>query len=244
MINRNDKTQKNDKTGISGLSFCLLYLVMMNYYDETLIKIRNLIDQKEFDEAKRLISNELEMAYIPKDFENELRGMIDEINDSTISSAMMGIEQIESYLQMDEQHQLLAVDALNKMNLRDHIGLCERYLSSDAFINGKVLLIDSLIAQQIDHGFIFQKDQTEYSFNPARCIRAEDSDTFKKCSHLLEERFMKEPSMLIMAKQLLFKELMFSLPFLPDVKNAETISEKIIAYILDAFDQVPDPGKC
>ncbi len=48
---------------------------------------------------------------------------------------------------------------------------------------------------------------------------------------------MKEPSKLILAKQLLYKELMLSMPQLPDIEQSKEISQKIIDYINQAFEK-------
>ena len=37
----------------------------MNYYEETKEKIIDLIEKEEYEEAKRLIQNELELSYVP-----------------------------------------------------------------------------------------------------------------------------------------------------------------------------------
>ncbi len=126
----------------------------MNYYEETEEKIRKLILEKEYEKALRLIENELELSYVPRDFEETLEELLGVIKEETFKVNSLDEEEISSYLFMDESHQLLAVDALDKRNLRDQIPLCQKYLSESDFLNGKALLIDSLIGQQIDHVFV------------------------------------------------------------------------------------------
>ncbi|MBR4469903.1 MAG: DUF3196 family protein [Erysipelotrichaceae bacterium] len=208
----------------------------MNYYEETKEKIIDLIEKEEYEEAKRLIKNELELSYVPRDFEEDLIELLNQIDQKTFRVKSLSEEEIEEYLKKDENHQLLAVDALDKRNLRDEIYLCQDYLGGKGFKNAKALLIDSLIRQQIDHVFILKDEDQEIQFNPSKLVPLEESDVYKECNKSLEERFLKEPSMLVLGKQLLYKEMILSLPLLPDKAESEQIAERIEDYIRKAFE--------
>lgn len=208
----------------------------MNYYKETKEKIIDLIEKEEYEEAKRLIQNELELSYVPRDFEEDLIELLNQMQEKTFRVKSLSEEEIEEYLKKDENHQLLAVDALDKRNLRDEIYLCQEYLKGKGFRNAKALLIDSLIRQQIDYVFILNDEDKELQFNPSKLIPLEESDVYKECNKSLEERFLKEPSMLVLGKQLLYKEMMLSLPLLPDKDMSEQIAERIEDYIRKAFE--------
>ena len=67
----------------------------MNYYDETKEKIADLIGNKEFHEALRLIENELSVPYIPKEFEKHLLEMLQKIKEETFRNPSFTDEQIE-----------------------------------------------------------------------------------------------------------------------------------------------------
>lgn len=208
----------------------------MNYYEETKEKIIDLIEKEEYEEAKRLIQNELELSYVPRDFEEDLIELLNQMQEKTFRVKSLSEEEIEEYLKKDENHQLLAVDALDKRNLRDEIYLCQEYLKGKGFRNAKALLIDSLIRQQIDYVFILKDEDQEIQFNPSKLVPLEESDVYKECNKSLEERFLKEPSMLVLGKQLLYKEMMLSLPLLPDKAESEQIAERIEDYIRKAFE--------
>ena len=207
----------------------------MNYYDETIDKIKNLIDQKEYEEAKRLILNELDLPYVPKDFEDKLNELLLQVKQDTYKPLSLSDEEIINYLNMDESHQLIGVDALNRRNLRDYIDICENYLSKPNYANSKALLIDSLISQQIDHEFIYKDDNREVSFNPIKILPVEENDTYIECYKRIQDIYMKEPSIIIMANQLLYKEFMMKLPETFNKEDIDTIINKIVAFIEDAF---------
>ena len=203
----------------------------MNYYDEILNEIQDLISEEKYDEAKSIILNELNISYVPKDVETKLYELLDEIKSKTFVVKELKDEQIEEFLKMDENHQLLAVDALNKKNLREYIDLCQNYLLSDGYVNAKVLLIDSLIRQEINYEFKYKDN----SFNPRNLIRVEESEGFIEGINNIRDKFMKNPSMMKMAEQLMYKEAILSLPNNLHKDDGIALANKIEKYILDAF---------
>lgn len=208
----------------------------MNYYDEILEQIEELLKDREYDKARRIIMNELDVAYVPRDFEKKLLEYLQLIRQETYVKQQLSDEMLEGYLFSDEQHQLIAVDELNRRNLRDHLQLCERYLSNDHFPDAAALLMDSLIYQQIDHEFKVLKDGHLFSFVPSRLCRPQDSEGFQSCLEALRKFFMKEPSKCLLAEKLLYKECLLALPEVYDRNKGLLAYQKIARYIDDAFD--------
>lgn len=207
----------------------------MNYYDELLSKLDELMDNKHYKEAEKLIDDELSMAYVPKDIESKLKEYKDEVKVYTFRSRSLNEEQIEEYLFNDPEHQLRAVIELDKRNLRDLIDLCDKYLRSNGFINAKVLLIDSLIRQQIDHRFVYINNDDRYEFNPKDVKKADEAEGYLSAINCLQEYYLKEPSKLLLAEQLLNKEALLALPFNLSYEDGIKIAEKIENYIDEAF---------
>ena len=204
----------------------------MNYYEEILNEIEENIDNGQFLEAERLIRNELSVSYIPRDVERKLNEYLSRIRRDSFEKRSLSDEQIEDYLQKDEIHQLMAVDELNKKNLRNYVDTVQSYLSGDGYLNGKALLIDSLIRQEINCDFIYNGE----IFNPSKIIVPEKSEGFLSALELIRERFMKDPSMMAMAEQLLYKEALMALPETLNKEEGIAIADKIIVYILNAFE--------
>ena len=207
----------------------------MNYYDELLTKLDELMDNKHYKEAEKLIDDELSMAYVPKDIESKLKEYKDEVKVYTFRSRSLNDEQIEEYLFNDPEHQLRAVTELDKRNLRDLIDLCDKYLRSNGFINAKVLLIDSLIRQQIDHRFVYINNDDSYEFNPKDVKKADEAEGYLSAINCLQEYYLKEPSKLLLAEQLLNKEALLALPFNLSYEDGIKIAERIENYIDGAF---------
>ena len=208
----------------------------MNYYDETLEKIENLLKEDKEKEVLDLINDELKQTYIPKDFENKLYEYLDKIKPQNIVKSISD-EEIEEFLYSTNEKQLLAVDALNKRNLRDYIDICNKYLCSDGFINAKVLLVDSLIRQEINEDIKMNNKGIEYEFIPKFLLTIEESDGFISGNKYLNEYYLKEPSKLDLAKNLLYKEMMLLLPINQDENEGLIIAQNITKYIDDAFNK-------
>lgn len=207
----------------------------MGYYDELINNIDMLIKEENYDLAKDLIDKELSMPYVPNDIDRKLREYIKIIPFNNTIKALNDEEIIE-YLRGSEGKQLRAIEELDRKNLRDYIDICDSYLKSDGFINGKVLLIDSLIKQDISDEFTMINDGIEYSFIPRYVMSPETSIGFIKSLDILNDVFMKEPSKLEMAKQLLYKECLLALPINYEEDEAIILTNKIQNYIKDAFD--------
>ncbi len=207
----------------------------MNYYDEVIEKITKLINDEEYEEAGRLIANELEMPYVPKEAEERLHELLDELHYLNPVEKKLSDTKIEQFLFSDNDHQLLAVNELDHRNLREYIPLCQQYLSSDGFANAKALLIDSLIAQQIDHVFSCGKGQEKISFNPSAMKRVNETYSYELCLGKIYENYLKEPSKAKLAEQLLYKEFLMTLPLVIEEKDCDRLTEKIVSFIDQAF---------
>ena len=98
----------------------------MNYYEETLEKINKHLNNKEVDEALKLIEKELEAPYLPKEFNDELIRLYNE--NRKVESFKLDDDNLEDYLSSTKEKQLIAVDYLNNKNLRDYLDICNKYL--------------------------------------------------------------------------------------------------------------------
>ena len=216
---------------------CLKDLIFnMNYYDETLEKIEKLLNENKEDEALLIINDELRQAYVPKYFEEKLIKYKNSFQKELVKKSLSDDEIIE-YLKGPKEKQLIAVSLLDKKNLRDYVDVCNAYLSGDGFINAKVLLIDSLIRQEIGDDITFNNNGLEFNFIPKYQLPIEESDGYSSGNKYLEDYYMKDPSKLKMAKSLLYKELMLNLPINLEESEGVIIAKDICEYIEEAFNK-------
>lgn len=204
----------------------------MNYCEEIIEEIKECMAKKNYEEAKRLIENELAMPYVPREIEEKLyeyKGIADR---ETYIAKQMSDEEIEEYLKGNEYSQLVAVEELNRKNLRDYIQLCSSYLDKDGFKNAECLLIDSLVRQEINHEFIYEG----MFFNPSKLRPFEESEGYIVGKKHLEDVFMKDPSMLKLSIELFINAMMLSYPKNLDGDEGLIMSDKVKDYVLKAFD--------
>lgn len=206
----------------------------MSYYDDLLVQIDKMIIDKDYEKAESIIKKELSMPYIPSNIEISLKEYLSTIPKNT-NIISLSDENIIDYLKSDESKQLRAVEELNNKNLREYIKICNDYLKGDGFINAKVLLIDSLIKQDISDEFHMSNNGLEYDFIPRYIMSPESSIGFIKADEILKNKYMKEPSKYELAKQLLYKECLLALPMNYQEDEALELSNKVYSYIENAF---------
>lgn len=207
----------------------------MNYYDDILNKINELIKNNDINKALSIVEEELRAPYLPKDFNEKLLSIYDNFHKN--NTFIMNDEMIEDFLYSTNEKQLIAVDQLNKKNLREYIDLCNEYLTSKGFINAKVLLVDSLIRQEIGEEIKMDKDGLLFEFIPKYQLPIEESDGYLSGKKHLNDYYLKEPSKAKIALDLLYKEMIMNLPINMNEEEGIEIAIKIIDYINCAFNK-------
>ncbi|MDO5440188.1 MAG: DUF3196 family protein [Erysipelotrichaceae bacterium] len=206
----------------------------MGYYEDLVPQIEALIKDEKYDKMFSLIEKELSLPYVPSNIETKLKDLLKLIpKDDFVRS--LSDEEIIKYLNLDETKQLRAVEELNNKNLRDYLDVCNGYLKGNGYINAKVLLIDSLIKQDINEEISMSNNGVDYNFIPKYVMSPECSIGFVKASEILGEKYMKEPSKLELAKQLLYKECLLALPINYEEDEADQLANKIYLFIEEAF---------
>lgn len=204
----------------------------MNYYEELIKNIEELISSNKLNEAGKLINEELSLPYIPKDIEEKLLIYSDTLKENSRVRNSLDDDEIVEYLFSKDEKQLIAVDTLSKKNLRDYIDVCEEFLKGNGNVNAKALLIDSLIRQSINYDFIYVNNSLLLKFNPVNLQIIEETDGFIEASKAISDNYFKDPSKIQLGLQLLFKEAILSLP---NEIDGKIVSKKIIDYIENAF---------
>ena len=207
-----------------------LYNIFMDYYKELVSNIEKAIESADYDKASKLIDDELSLPYVPKDVLERLREFKENIPAEDINRTLSE-EEIREYLKGNEYRQLVAVEQLNKLNLREYYDLCNEYLKSDGFINAKVLLIESLVRQEISDEYTMLKDGMLFNFIPRYVMLPEESEGYNTALKILSDYYMKEPSYFLMARDLLYKDCFMALPLSYIMEEGEMLARNIISYL-------------
>lgn len=213
----------------------------MNYYDEIISKINSLIQNKQFDEAFSLVLNELEMPYIPKEYEEIFYEKFNELKSFRKVNYDFDDEKLLDYLHGSLFKQSSAINYLSKRNLNDYILEIEEYLKGEYDSDVKKHLIVFLIQQKINHLFKCKIDQDIYEFNPYNLHNIEDDNIFKVVFSMLSELFENDnPIFFKHATNILFLLFVKRLPFYYSEKQISKLFQSIVIFIYDAFDLIEE----
>lgn len=211
----------------------------MNYYEELIIKINDYIDNNELDIALRLINEELNMPYIPKDINNKLNELLVSIKDKDVDnykSKVYDDQKLDDLLGGDNLNQLLGVNILIEKNLRDYKDIIDNYLLNGNNKQAKSLLIDALIRQEINDVYTIIKDDMQMEFNPRYCECIEETDSFILAYNKLKELYETDnPTYLKFGFDLLVKEYFEALPMTICEDEVEELIIKIQEEIIRLF---------
>ena len=208
-----------------------------NYYETTLAKLRAYMAQKDYFKALEIISEELKMPYMPKDFEEELRE-----SQRIIQKALqkgegeLSSEEIATYLKGDSYKQFLAIKSLEKLNLRDYLDMIRDYLVFDGDEKAKTVLVALLIEQEIGEEFTIKKRGLEITFIPKYVENVAFSDAYKEGVAYLKDKLENDdPIMYKMAVELLGNYIFSELPLSVSEEEGLFYAKAIIVYLLESF---------
>lgn len=203
----------------------------MNYYEECFQKIEKLIQEEHYQEAMIKIKEELSMPYVPMDVEERLNEYWQQCPPSS-TSHQCNDEQIEEWLLLDEAHQLLAIQALSKRNLRQFWPVVSHVLETSTSILTRIALLEQCILQQIQEECHMKVNGLEYEFIPAYLELPEESDGVIQAMQYFEAWLANDnPSLLNLCQQSLMKEAYLRLPLSIDEDESEPIAIAILTYV-------------
>ncbi len=168
-----------------------------NHYIELITNIKNHIKADKFEEAYKLISEELSMPYIPMETEKELKELLIDINknlDIDSSFKTIPLDKIIDFI-IDESTNLEAKDGLvallNNFNLNDNLDEIDVILSSpkvELFVKSQI--IEALAKQNIDQKVDITYGIQSFEVNPVEIMKHANefnTKTVDKLSNILKE---------------------------------------------------------
>lgn len=220
---------------------------MENYYNEIIDEIKNAIEKGEIEEADYLLKKELSMPYIPQDVETELYKLKKDIAYAKSDKRNIREESLEDLLSKlahgKAQTQLAAANALQDRNLRSCIEDIQRYLEKDPCPEAAALIIEALAEQEIDDEFTLRKDGIEYTFFADEVVPVTKSKGLLKALDLLQDEYLKNPSMFQLAKSILIHKVYLYLPLSYEEEEAEYLKDDVISEIEDLLNKIDENSK-
>ncbi|WP_434328439.1 DUF3196 family protein [Mycoplasma capricolum subsp. capricolum] len=213
---------------------------MANYYDQILKKIKELVEKNNLTKALDIINQELEISYIPSDFEKSLYKIKKEIKEKQHHqlNKTYSISEVKALLNSKNNlDQIVGIKNLININIRLIIDEIKKYLlNTNNVYENKSLLLISLSDQQIDQEFEVLKDKkTSFLVNPKLLNIKEIYNTYYQVENQILEIINQKDIFLIQTcKQVLFSYFLYKFPYVESlIANDVIIAIIYISYQLN-----------
>ncbi|WP_434338133.1 DUF3196 family protein [Mycoplasma capricolum] len=202
---------------------------MANYYDQILKKIKELVEKNNLTKALDIINQELEISYIPSDFEKSLYKIKKEIKEKQYHqlNKTYSISEIKALLNSKNNlDQIVGIKNLININIRLIIDEIKKYLlNTNNIYENKSLLLISLSDQQIDQEFeVFKDKKNSFLVNPKLLNIKEIYNTYYQAENQILEIINQKDIFLIQTcKQVLFSYFLYKFPYVESLKANDVI---------------------
>lgn len=180
--------------------------MIKNYYDDLIDKILDLIDNKKNDEAIGLIEEEFKLPYIPKEYENKLMKIYQNIKplEQQKNKMFSKDEIISIFLNFNNEHSndtLLEISQLmNEYNWNDYFEEIQQIFNKDNICNNvKAMIYNILSIQNVNYKFKINN----YFLIPTIDKTTYESEFGIKNFQLLEKNYYSEPNLIEISKKIL-----------------------------------------
>ncbi|ATZ18221.1 hypothetical protein [Mesoplasma melaleucae] len=213
----------------------------MNFYDELIIELKELISKNDFENALLKINQELSMSYVPADIEKKLSDFKIEIYKKISLKAntnnSINAEYILKILKSnDREQQAFGINFLNKINLRDHLSVISEILLLDRIDNSiKTLILFTLKEQEINKVFDVLYSGAHKDWNPIDIDFENNFKFINEIDEVISKSIENEnPGIAHDAKMLNINFYLNNL----DTFNTLNLNEKAAAFILFAIEML------
>ena len=206
---------------------------MSNYYDDTMMTIRALLEEGNLEEAKRMVVVELSMPYVPEPYYSELNDIMSSFRDEKDANLYYyDIDSIYNGLLGDDATKAKAIASLENMNLRtikDDLVIMLNGEGLDDLSKRYILMLvmDQELNLDIDmrldgRSLVLNTGDLESPFTNEKVI-----GIYSSLIDLYED---SNPSFLEFCLEELNLQLLSSFPFVSDVLSLDYIVGRVSSY--------------
>lgn len=211
----------------------------MDYYDRLLEDVKALIKDEKFIEARQLLDVELNMPYVPLQYEQEYQSLFTYCNQQLAGKAKSKTydqEDIEALLFGSVDQASVACEILATSNVRKHLEMIEKYLSDKPNVLIRTLLIEILIDQNVHEEIKLDYDGLHVEFIAAYVEPIAERESTEEMVKILSDDFENDnPTFYKMCIDCLVKELYFRLPFSVEEEECRYLTTAISAYVYESL---------
>ncbi len=213
-----------------------------NYYEVVFILTKCLIEIKDFKRAGEILKEELSMPYIPYKYEELFISLVAEINANTnekTKPSTLTKEEITSILLLSDNYDsiLQVIIELDSLNTRNYLSeIAEFFLRGNIKNFFKVMLVDVLRKQMVNHEFKYDNNGNIYKINPIASSDLLTTSSYLEVETLLRENLaIKHPDIYEVARQLLVLYLSYKWPLTLEEDEHSKIAHAIHYYLKDLY---------
>lgn len=214
----------------------------MNYYDDLLCEIKQLLSESKLNEALERLNVELRMPYIPREIEEKMKNIRNEIQvelkDDNSRMVIPTDEELEELLfSKSLEEEMMAIQYIRKLRIDTYLGLLKNYLLNPIYDDVQSLIIYLLIECGLNDEFSAKRDGMEITFIPKYCELPEESDGYVFGIEYFDDVIQKEPSLYKMCVDLLHMRLLKYLPMSYEEEEVPLLCQGIIYSVYKAMDE-------
>ncbi|AUF83645.1 DUF3196 domain-containing protein [Mesoplasma syrphidae] len=194
----------------------------MNFYDEIILEISELINNSDYHQAMTIISQELAMPYIPAEVELKLlqfKKQILNLSDGLIKNSgaqTFSIENIQKMLNNENDiiSQTIAINNIDKVNIRLIVDDIKKYLLNPKVASqNKTFLLFALLKQDFDMELEMFKNSEHFTINPIELSVEKIDKEIQAIKSIVDQSLGQEnPSLAEIATTSLFLYFFYSFP--------------------------------
>jgi hypothetical protein len=219
------------------------------YFEEIIEKISRLQKENNLDDALEILEQELHSSYIPLKYIQTLEQMyVDISNEQTIKNIK------QKYNAMSKTEMLGNIYKNNKLDLNvlsyflskfykeidsyDLQYLNKIFLDKNISNNEKIFILNQLKIIETNYDFEYLNINTndQFKINPISNFEIQNHTYYKDVLNILERELMKEPSLILLSKDLL--QIIYEYFFNKKVSkfNSNELASNLINYVKKHFD--------
>ncbi|MGN1399406.1 MAG: DUF3196 family protein [Erysipelotrichaceae bacterium] len=212
---------------------------MQDFYTDLLDRIDNLIGEQQYQQAEKLIDDELKMPFVPLEIEKKLieyQRSIKGYLSQPLLQQQLSEQQLYQYLTSSSQKGFKALQYLQKSNIRNYLTFIQQLLSSDE-VNHllKCLLFEILVDQAVNCEVEFKKQDQLIQLNPIMHNKAVEQEGFDLVNQRLQQLLCGNPSFLNQCQLVLVNALYDLYPTLLLKDDVDIYCFSIIKYVCQAY---------
>lgn len=210
-----------------------------DYYQTIIVKINHLITEEKLLQAFDLVKEELQVAYIPQQYQEQLQKLHDEIafnlnqakDDSDVVPNFWTLAKITEILNdwPKQEHHATAFYFLQNYNVRLILPVIISYLLNPNITNiNKTRLLILLKNQNINQQFQVMKTHGNFVINPVKLLAWYDWKVYQQVNQLLEKNVnIDNPGLFQICHYLLNSYCESLMPLMPNLKHINAIAAAI-----------------